>query len=49
MKVLIIVILIDILIFATGAVFAEKEHEIFDSQSRGYHVDGYGYYWSVEK
>ena len=47
MKILVIVLLMDITIFAFGAVFAEKEHEVIDSKKRSYHVDRYGYYWKV--
>ena len=47
MKVLIIVIAMDICIFALGSIFAEQEHEVIDSKERSYHVDRYGYYWKV--
>jgi len=49
MRVLLIIILIDFLIFTIGAIFAEKEHTVYDSQKRDYHIDRYGYYWVVEE
>ena len=47
MKVLVMVILMDIMIFSFGSIFAEQEHEVIDSKKRSYHVDRYGYYWKI--
>ncbi len=49
MKILIIIILMDIFIFTLGAIFAEKEYKIIDSQKQSYRIDRYGYSWKVEE
>jgi len=47
MKVLIIVILLDVFIFALGSVFADKEVRLEHTTDRHFHMDRYGYYWKV--
>ena len=47
MKVLIIVILMDIFIFALGAIFADKEVRLEHTAEKHFHMDRYGYYWKV--
>ena len=47
MRIIIIVILLDVFIFALGSVYAEKEHTVYDNKDRNYHMDRYGYYWQV--
>ena len=47
MKVLVIVILIDIMIFTFGSIFADKEVRLEDTRDRHFHMDRYGYYWKV--
>ena len=49
MKVLIIVIAMDICIFALGSIFADKEIRITDTSATHFHLDRYGYYWKVEE
>jgi len=48
MRVLFIIILIDIIIFSIGVIFVEDESMVDTNQSKEYHVDRYGYYWSVD-
>ena len=49
MKVLIIVIFMDICIFALGTIFADKEMRLEHTTDKHFHMDRYGYYWSVEE
>ena len=49
MRILLIIILIDLFVFTLGTIFAEKEHIVYDSQKRVYHVDRFAYYWCLEE
>ncbi|MCD6190827.1 MAG: hypothetical protein J7K14_04705 [Sulfurimonas sp.] len=49
MKIVIIIIIVDILIFTLGAIFADKELKTPDTNSSHFHMDRFGYHWRVEE
>jgi len=48
-RIVFIIILIDIIIFTTGALFSDKELIVYPTEGKKYHLDRYGYYWRVDE
>jgi len=49
MRIVLIVILIDIIIFATGIYFSDKELVTYPTKGKKYNLDRYGYYWRLDE
>ena len=47
MRIILIVILIDLLIFSTSLIFIDDELRTLKEQE--YHMDKYGYHWKIHK
>lgn len=47
MKILIMLIVMDVLIFALGSIYADQEVRKTDTSGDRFHMDRYGYYWKM--
>lgn len=49
MKIIFTIVLMNIFIFVMGALFADRELEVYNTIDKDFHLDRYGYYWAVEE